>query len=187
MLEPLQYLVSSRTSVVVLILAGTFGWLGCAGEASAPLPDAGAGDGAPGDVGNLVDVPPATVSFARDVYPIVETMGCAQVAGCHTDSRSPTAHFSDYRTVEMTYTQWTTGAGFDHCPKGEGPSITAPPPEPRLIPGKPEESLIIRKLTEPRLSCPPFYGRMPPPPFPPLSAEQIQTIRVWVREGARNN
>jgi hypothetical protein len=114
-------------------------------------------------------------------------MGCAQVAGCHNDSRSPTAHFSDYRTLEMTYRQWTHGVGFDHCPKGDGPSIEVPPPEPRLLPGRPEESLIVRKLTETRLKCGLFYGRMPPPPFPPLSPQQIDLIRAWIREGALSN
>jgi hypothetical protein len=132
-------------------------------------------------------LPEASVSFSRDVFPIVEQAGCASAAPCHFDTRSPTAHFSDYRTIEATHQQWTTGAGFDHCSPDGGPSIPAPPPESRLIPGRPQESLLIRKLTETRDACPPFYGRMPPPPRPPLSADQIETIRTWIREGARNN
>src|SRR5688500_13008938 len=138
----------------------------------------GVGDGGPDGSGGPIDGvdseqpdgvtpgedggPAASVSFSRQVFPIVEQAGCASAFPCHSDTRSPTAHFSDYRTLEGTYVQWTTGAGFDHCSPDGGPSITAPPPERRLIPGNPEESLLIRKLTETRDACAPFYGRMPP-------------------------
>jgi hypothetical protein len=127
-----------------------------------------------------------SVSFSRDVFPIVQQAGCASPVPCHSDTRSPTAHYSDYRTLEDTYVQWTTGTGFDHCSPDGGPSISAPPPEPRLIPGN-VDSLLIRKLTEMRDDCAPFYGRMPPPPRARLSPEQIDTIRTWIREGAQKN
>jgi hypothetical protein len=199
MLDALPYRVPNGGGSRLLALATSVLTIGCVANSheaggvdvgpgtDTPATDGGRGEVPSHDAEDPGDAPPTTVSFARDIFPIVEKMACSQIAGCHNDSRSPTAHYSDYRTLEMTYRQWTQGAGFDHCPKGEGPSITVPPPEPRLIPGKPEESLIIRKLTETRLSCAPFYGRMPPPPFPPLSAEQIDTIRIWIREGARNN
>jgi hypothetical protein len=128
--------------------------------------------------------PTTSVSFARDVFPIVQRAGCEF---CHSDRRSAWTHYTDYRTAEETYVQWTVGFGFDHCSTDGGSSIEAPPAERRLIPGSPEAGLLIRKLTEMRDTCPPFYGRMPPPPQPRLSPEQIDTIRTWIREGAKNN
>lgn len=46
---------------------------------------------------------------------------------------------------------------------------------------KPEENDILEKITDddPR-------DLMPPPPRKPLSAEQIETIRKWIQQGAKN-
>lgn len=48
-------------------------------------------------------------------------------------------------------------------------------------PRRPYSSEIIEKITEDRLE-----KRMPPSPKNPLTAEQIETIRKWIAEGAKN-
>ena len=47
--------------------------------------------------------------------------------------------------------------------------------------GDPKDSEFFESLTE--------YGDdlMPPPPFDPLNSEQIQFIKTWILQGARNN
>lgn len=129
-----------------------------------------------------VDAPTGTVSFRRDLFPILQTSGCSD-PGCHSDRGSATAHWSDYRDPGETYDQLVHGFGFDHCTP-DGGSIGGPPAEPRLVPGRPDESLLVRKLELDRDACAPFFGRMPPPPRGPLRAEQIETIRTWIAEGA---
>jgi len=48
-------------------------------------------------------------------------------------------------------------------------------------PGRPFNSEIFEKITEDRAE-----KRMPPPPRTPLTDEQIETIRRWIAEGAKN-
>ena len=78
---------SRRLRAAILALAGWLAPLACAdlerGDDSPPLPDAATGDGAgvPAETGD--EAPPAvTLSFARDVHPIL----LAACAGCHSGS-----------------------------------------------------------------------------------------------------
>jgi uncharacterized membrane protein len=49
-----------------------------------------------------------------------------------------------------------------------------------VVPGHPEQSDMVELLTTPDEE-----RRMPPEPEPRLSAEEIDVIRAWIREGAR--
>lgn len=51
----------------------------------------------------------------------------------------------------------------------------------RVEPGDPEQSYLVHKI-EDRPGI--VFTRMPPPPQPMLSAEQIETIRGWIEAGA---
>lgn len=51
-----------------------------------------------------------------------------------------------------------------------------------IRPGSPTESELFEKITESRLD-----KRMPPPPTPAFSSSQIELIRKWIAQGAKNN
>jgi hypothetical protein len=53
---------------------------------------------------------------------------------------------------------------------------------PAIIPGKPDSSNIVRKISP----NPPFGVRMPEG-GPYLDAAAIQTIKDWIAQGANNN
>lgn len=50
-----------------------------------------------------------------------------------------------------------------------------------IKPGDPEDSEFFETLTDDDDDL------MPPPPYEPLNSEQIQLIRVWIEQGAKNN
>jgi len=50
-----------------------------------------------------------------------------------------------------------------------------------IKPGDPEDSEFFETLTDDGDDL------MPPPPYDPLSSEQIRTIRLWIEQGARDN
>ncbi|MCI0629629.1 MAG: hypothetical protein L0Y44_03125 [Phycisphaerales bacterium] len=49
---------------------------------------------------------------------------------------------------------------------------------PAVVAGKPEESLLIKRVR----GLMPDEDQMPPPPDPPLTAEQIAKLEQWIRE-----
>lgn len=51
-----------------------------------------------------------------------------------------------------------------------------------IRPGNPGDSDLYERITDDDLD-----DRMPPPPMAALSPEQIQTIRLWITQGAKNN
>ena len=51
----------------------------------------------------------------------------------------------------------------------------------RVAPGDPEASYVVHKI-EARADI--VGERMPPPPLPPLSQEQIEAIVLWIEMGA---
>lgn len=52
----------------------------------------------------------------------------------------------------------------------------------QVRPGFPNESELFEKITEDRLD-----KRMPPPPSAALSQSQIELVRKWIQQGAKNN
>jgi hypothetical protein len=148
------------------------------------LPACGAAAGVPADAG----VSASGVSFSREIFPIVQAAGCGSAA-CHSDKQRPTTHFTDYTTPATTYDGWLNGASFNHCPAdGSDGGISVPPlGRGRVVPGDPDASFLVQKLREPREMCGAFYGRMPPAPRPRLAPADIELIRRWILEGARDN
>lgn len=55
-----------------------------------------------------------------------------------------------------------------------------------VVPGHPEESYLLEKLTSTRteLCRAGHWPRMPPLSYPPLAAAQIAMIRDWIQNGA---
>ncbi len=53
-----------------------------------------------------------------------------------------------------------------------------------IIPGDPDNSLLVKKLTDP---VPAGAGRAMPLKAPPLTDEQIELVHRWILEGAQDN
>ncbi len=103
------------------------------------------------------------------VAAIVST-NCA-LSGCH-DSMS-SQHDMDLSTPGKIYDAWVGIAGYDHC------TLTMVR---RVLPGNPDMSLVILKVTG-KAVCE-VSRRMPPPPATALSEAEIETIRAWIAAGA---
>ena len=95
---------------------------------------------------------------------------CA-VAGCH-DAVSKT-HNQDLSTLDKIVSNWVNVTGFDHCTGLDTP---------RVLPGDPDGSLVIMKIEGIAVCL--QSNRMPLPPRPALTAEQIGVIRDWIAAGA---
>jgi hypothetical protein len=101
-----------------------------------------------------VQLKPGEVSFAVDVAPVL----LKQCAGCH-DATEPGAN------LQMTSLEALLRGG------RTGPSV---------LPGKGEESLLVRKLRGQKID-----GQRMPLNKPPLAADVIATIERWIDEGVR--
>jgi hypothetical protein len=145
-------------------------------------PDEGVQDSSGGPDG--ADASGTSVSFARDVFPIVRA-SCAVLA-CH-DTGTIQNHWTDFSTEASTYTRWVNGPGWDFCVDPDPGSIYAT--KVVVVPGAPNESFLVEKITSTREEpCRELHHpRMPPPPMPPLTPAQIATIVGWISEGALNN
>lgn len=95
-----------------------------------------------------------TVSYSRDVAPIL----FENCKGCHIAGRQSQANFR-----MDTFEQFLRG--------GDSGRV--------IVTGKPEESLIVKKLKGEGGG-----QRMPAGGRPPLSEAQIELISTWIREGA---
>jgi hypothetical protein len=127
-------------------------------------------DGANNVDGNTVErsaETPTTVSFAADVQTIFDA-NCT--TGCHGSGNPPEGlDLSDAPTsyahlVSVFSTQCTTTL--------------------RVEPRQPDRSYLVHKL-EGMGPC--FIGQQMPRSGPPLPQAQIDKIRAWIAEGARNN
>src|SRR5206468_10513977 len=106
------------------------------------------------------DASTAEGGFAQKIFPLLQSAGCNE---CHLMGNIAPGHWT-LTTPAGTYAQWVNQPGFDHCdPDGGG--IVAPAPVPiRVVPGDPDNSLVIKKLTDPWEMCGAFFGHMPPSP-----------------------
>lgn len=108
--------------------------------------------------------PAKDVSFDDDIWPILS--GCR----CHNSNDADQFGILEVGFYIDDYTTLRQG--------GDNTSTNV------IIPGKPCESFIIRKLSEDE---PPFGVRMPRDGPPYLSTETIRLISDWIVEGARDN
>jgi hypothetical protein len=123
---------------------------------------------------------PSPEGFELRIFPILQAAGCG---ACHEPGLQVVRHWA-LTTPADTYAHWVNAPGFDHCgPNGE--QIVAPIPDQiRVVPGDPDSSLVMKKLTDPWEMCGEFYGHMPPSPAPRLPADQIDLVRAWIAAGA---
>ena len=131
----------------------------------------------------------SAVSLRNDVMPIFNRHSCAVGGSCHSDPTNGTAHHTDFRTAESTYTSLIGHPSQNHCPAdGSDAGIAAPlPGKPRVTPGDRSQSFLIDKVRETRDSCGIFHGRMPPPPLAPLTEPEIEVLVGWIAQGAHDN
>jgi hypothetical protein len=105
-------------------------------------------------------LPPGIVCFERDVLPIFQN-SCGKVdangVGCHNSvSRQKGLDFTSYSSIIASVEAYQQHEG------------------------EPGFQEILEKITEDRPD-----KRMPPPGNAPLTAEQIETLRKWINQGAK--
>jgi len=119
----------------------------------------------PASAGGGGTEPPSNVSFSSDVQPIFASAGCA-VSSCHGSSKS----------AGLSLTPSEAYDNLVNIPSTEMGSLK------RVLPDDAENSYLIIKL-EGRQTV---GGRMPLTGGA-LSTRNIQIIRTWIDEGAKNN
>jgi hypothetical protein len=140
----------------------------------------GAAGGSSSDAGNrdtAGTVPDSTTAavpkLSTDVLPIVKA-NCAR-SGCHDPMKKE--HGMDVSTAPGIIMSWVNRQTADHCKNNA--TVT------RVVPLKPENSFVVTLIST-QLHCN-EVKRMPPPPLPMLSPDQIKTIRDWILAGAKND
>ncbi len=118
---------------------------------------------------NESSMEPGEVSFSEQVQPIL-TDRCA-FGGCHA-STSPAAGQSLAEGLAYMNTV--------NVPSEELPSMD------RVEPGDPDQSYLVHKIQGTHLDVGGSGLRMPRGQEP-LSDDQIDLIRAWIEQGARNN
>lgn len=145
-------------------------------DTSDPATDAGS------DIAPVADVTPGTdIAADNQGRPMllqrvaaVVVPNCA-VSGCHDAITKE--HGMDLSTPEGIYAGWVNQRGLDHCK-----NTTLP----RVVPGNPNGSYVMTKITATMKACE-LWDPMPPPPKPLLNMDQIETIRSWILAGARRD
>jgi len=99
---------------------------------------------------------PEAAFFAEHVLPIL-TQNCIS---CHNPAKIARSGQLDQTTLDGLLKGGWSG--------------------PAIVPGKPEESLLIKRVR----GDDPAEDTMPPPPNPKLNEEQIKALEQWIRDGA---
>jgi hypothetical protein len=151
-----------------------------AGSGGSGSSSGGAGGGPSTDAGSNrdsagpgADTSPAAPKLSTDVLPIVKA-NCAR-SGCHDPMKKE--HGMDVSTAAGIVMSWVNRQTADHCKNNA--AVT------RVMPGKPENSFVVTLIST-QMYCNEIK-RMPPPPLPMLSPDQIKTIRDWISAGAKND
>jgi hypothetical protein len=105
--------------------------------------------------------------------PIVKA-NCAR-SGCHDPMKKE--HGMDVSTAAGIVMSWVNRQTADHCKNNA--TVT------RVVPLKPENSFVVTLIST-QMYCN-EVKRMPPPPLPMLTPDQIKTIRDWISAGAKND
>ncbi|MCF8241185.1 MAG: hypothetical protein K9J16_07350 [Melioribacteraceae bacterium] len=110
------------------------------------------------DIDNRV-IPDSNVSYSKHIQPVLN-LKCTS-SGCHDDAA---------RAGGLSLTTWSNTTS--------DPNI--------VFPGKPENSVLVWSVEG-------LNGAslMPPPPpegnVPPFTENQVEGLKTWIREGAKNN
>lgn len=113
--------------------------------------------------------PDNDISFARDIFPLLNRPDMEAGCSCHNPANSFRIGV-DLGGLDLSNHDTLLRGG-----QVSGPSI--------VIPGDPCGSLLVQKVSP----APPFGSRMPlfGPPY--LTELEQQLIRDWIAEGAENN
>jgi hypothetical protein len=114
-------------------------------------------DSASTQIGPPIDADDPRLAFFRDE---VEPILAASCQTCHNPKRARKSGGLDQTSHERLLRGGRTG--------------------PAIVPGKPEASLMIQRVR----GVDPDEDVMPPPPDPPLTADQVATLEQWIRDGA---
>ncbi len=121
------------------------------------------------------------VSFSREVLPILMEKGGPHT---HPSVSSPPPHgvrldsYAAIMGLEGTGREEEEAAHAEEAPRREAEEASGEHGHRLVVPGKPEESMLVMVLVD-------RARRMPP--AVPLSEEEIQLIASWVAQGARDN
>jgi hypothetical protein len=145
-------------------------------ETSDPAPDAEADMASIPDATTATDVTGDTQGRPMLLQRVAAIIApnCA-VSGCHDAITKE--HGMDLSTAEGIYAGFVNQRGLDHCR-----NTTLP----RVVPGNPNGSYVMTKITATMKACE-LWDPMPPPPKQLLTAEQIESIRSWILAGARRD
>lgn len=107
---------------------------------------------------------PLPLSFKTDILPIFNDTGCS---GCHRGDGAP-GGLSLNGGADAIYREIAIESGRENNPN------------PRLIPGQPDQSLLVRKTSDPAV---PHTGQKPLAP----PSDELNILKRWIAEGAPNN
>ncbi len=113
--------------------------------------------------------PVENVSFSADVQPIF-TANCTSL-GCHI---APNSQLGMELNLGQAYTN-IVGV--------QAVQATMP----RVTPGQSSASYLYQKVIDAQVAAGGSGHRMPPEPRTALDSDELETIRVWIEEGALNN
>lgn len=150
-----------KATALVFVLAAAGCYDPDVGPALASVVDGGTGNVTTNGCSNADSNPAVTVSFSRDVRPLMTRSpgGCGP---CHLGRATSGLDLSSYQSLR----------------RGGLISGTR-----MVVPGEPCNSILVQKTSR----TPPFGSRMPLNGPPNYSPEEEQIVRDWVAEGAANN
>lgn len=153
-----------KSTLALCALASAFAASGCLSALEPEVGELRAGVCTPEDSDPAYDV-----SFAEDVFPLLERMSPEPGCGCHMPtSRRPIG-------IEISGLNLASYASLRR-----GGAMSA---EEIVVPGDPCASILMQKLS----GAPPFGARMPSNGPPYLSPSERALIADWIAEGAHDN
>ena len=152
----------SRSASVVTALALSLALAACGGDSPTDLAGSNNGNNNGGEnTGPTVKTDP---SFANDVFDVFTRNGCT-AGGCHG-------------TGQGGLTMTSAGNAYTNLVNVPSPTTG----EIRVVPGNANDSYLVKKL-EGRASA----GARMPFGGSPLDATDLQNVKNWINQGAKNN
>jgi hypothetical protein len=151
------------------------GGMGGGGQGGGPQTDGGSGEGGAGgsDAGDFDAGPMDSITFTSLYDDLFAQPSFGTGPGCAND-------YCHGATGSGGLSVSTKQGAYDALVSAEGSASCGG--EIRVVPGDPDASLLVQKITDP--SC---GDRMPKDNEDPLSPETVARIRAWIRAGAMND